>query len=125
MGREAPDPAERTGAALAVSRAHRLRRVLDHGQAVTLGHRHERVHVGGATAEMDRHDRLGAGTDGGRDGVWIDVEIVAHVREHGPCPDRRDRAGGRDEGIGRGDHLVAGADPERAHAEDEGIGAGV
>ena len=56
--------------------------------------------------------------DAHEEGAWVDVD------EHRACTDELDGVCGRRERVGRDDHLVARADPEREHPEMERRGAG-
>ena len=62
--------------------------------------------------------------DRGLDLVHIHAEGIVAVDQHRRRAGFRDRADGRDEGIGRGDDLVAMADAERLQRQLERIGAG-
>ena len=102
-----------------------MRSVLDHRDAGAVGDRHERIEVGGAAEEVNGNDRLRAPADlplhvGRADevGVGIDVGEDWHAAE------TRHGAGGREEGVARQDHLVAGLDVEGHQGEEERVGAG-
>ena len=103
--------AERAGPPSAHLGALRLRHVLDHFQPVLVGQRHDGVHVGRLAVEMDRHDRPGARRDRGGDPLGIDVDPAGRrLDRHHRGAHRRHREPGRDIGVGRHDHLVAGAE---------------
>ena len=77
----------------------RLGGVLDDRQAVLRGDRHDGVHVGQATVQVDGHDRLGARRDRALDARRVHrpggrIDIDEHRRRAGVA-DGRDR---RDEG---------------------------
>ena len=59
--------AEAPGAPAVVRGAVRLCGVLDDGEPVAVGDRHDRVHVGHEAVQVDRHDRLRPRRDGGLD----------------------------------------------------------
>ena len=56
---EAAGQADAAGARASIFSAVRLAGILDDGNAVALGDRRDRVHVGHLAVEMDGHDRLG------------------------------------------------------------------
>ena len=125
MGREAPDPPEAAAHPAVVARSDGLGRVLDDSEPVPLRDLQDRRHVGDAAGQVHRHDGLGLGRDGRLDELRSDVLVVAHVDEDRPGAELHDGGRRGDEGVGRGDHLVAGPDPERGHAEDERVRAGI
>ena len=67
---------ELAGPAAAVRRAEGLRGVLDDREAVALGDRDERVHVGHEAVQVDGHDRLRARRDRRLDEVGVHAEVV-------------------------------------------------
>jgi hypothetical protein len=74
---------------------------------------------------MDREDGAGARRDRPRDGVLVQVEGVRpDIDEHRPRPEAHDGVGGGDEGEGRQDHLVAGAEVAEHGGHLQGGGAG-
>ena len=94
--------------------------LLDHGKAELpeLGERRR------SPEEMDGKDRLGARTDSRSNVLVIEVHRSGvYLREDRRSAAAGDRLCGRIEGERRTDHLVAGADPERVHHEDECVGA--
>ncbi len=105
---------EPAGALPVVRRAVGLGGVLHDPQAVALGDRHERVHVRHEAVEVDRQDRLRAGRDRRLHRGRVDAEVVlADVHQDRRGADPEDRAHRGVEAERDGDHLVAGADPER------------
>ena len=102
---------QRAGPPAAHLGALRLRHVLDHLEPMLVGQRHDGVHVGRFAVEMDRHDRPGARRDRGGDAIGIDVGPAGRrFDRHHLGAHRRHREPGRDIGVGRHDHLVAGAE---------------
>ena len=80
--------------------------------------------VGWASVEMDRDDRPGAfGQRGGCTRRIDQGREFVDVDRHRSGPGRTHRRHGRHRGEGRHDHLVAGADAERAHDELDRRGA--
>ncbi len=78
----------------------------------------------GPAEEVHRHDRLRPLGDARRDVVRVEVERDGiDVGEDGRRADTRDRLGGRVEGEGRADHLVAAPDAHRLEREDERVRA--
>ena len=105
--REAGGVAEAAGPPAAVARTLRLRRVLDHRDAAVPSDRQDPVHVCWASVEVHRHDRLRGRRDYRLHG------LRGHVVSHGIRLDRhrsrtrlRDSQPGRDERVGRNQHLV-------------------
>ena len=81
------------------------------GRPCALGQRQNRLHLGALAVEVDRQDGLGLLADPGLDarrvdvvGRRIDIDEYRLLRQAG------NRAGGGEESVGRGDHLVAGTD---------------
>ena len=123
---EAADRANRACAPALPGRAMRLGGVLDDLQAMLRGDRHDGVHVGHATVQVDGDNGLGARRDRALDGRRVDVPgerigIDQHWRRAGVA-DGRDRG---DEGHGGRDHLVARADAKREQREVQRGGAGI
>ena len=105
-------------------RAHRLRGVLDHGQAVRLGQALRAVHVRRLAEQMHRDDRLGVAGDAPLGGGKVDVEIgVKRVDEHRRRTGAGHRAGGREKRERRAQHFVARADAQRHQREQQRVGA--
>ena len=95
-------------------------------QSLALGERQERVQVAGLTAEMDRHDRLGARRDPPADVGDVDEHRrCVHVAEDRRRAGRQDRLHARRERQRRDDHLVARPDAEPGERDVEGRGAAV
>ena len=112
----------------------RLRRVLDHPQAVPPGDGQDRVHVGRLAVEMHRHDGPRARRDRRLDLGRIQVVgIGRNVDKHRRRAGLVDRLGGRVEGERGCDHLIARADAARQERQvqrrsarsdpDRGLGA--
>ena len=103
----------------AAGRRQRVRRVLDHAQAVAAGDVEDRRHVGGQAAVVHR-DRSPCvfGRDRRLDRVRVDAERrrVDVDQLHVGAEVAHDLGGGG-EGVGRRDHLVARADAERLERE--------
>ncbi len=112
---------ERRGMAAAADRravgmhgAERLAGVLDDRQPVAL----ERGDVGGVAEDVHRQQRRRATGDRGGRRVGVEVEgDRVDVGEHGGGALVDDRVGGGHERERRRDHLVALADPDRAHGQ--------
>ncbi len=117
-----------------------LGRILDDLQTVDPGQFQERVHVGGLTVQVNRHQDLhdisglsvnqpvvlpaAPGRKKVRDGsrgeivsCWIDVAEDGLRAK--PC----DGAAGREEGEGRSDHRVARADPQGHQGDQQRVSA--
>jgi len=123
--------ANRTDALAAVLRRQGMGGVFDDAEPVLGGHLHDRAHVARVPGDVDGEDGSGARGHRGRHGRRIDVQGArVHVDEHGCGPEVQDHLSGGHEGIGRGDHLVAGTDPESQQRQVEccstgGAGDGV
>ena len=103
----------------------RLARVLDHRDAGGAGDLQERVEVDRGPVEVDGDHAAGLGADVlGHDLRGQQVRALVDVDEARRRPDEADGLGGRDEGVGRHDDLVAGPDAERAQGEDDRLGPG-
>ena len=73
---------------------------------------------------MNGHDGGGAGSDGFFNFTGIDIEGVrVDIDKYGPGAYVGNGTGGGDEGEGRGDDFVAGANVESEKREDERVGA--
>ncbi len=117
--------AEVTGPAPAILGTVGLAGVLDHGDAVVASERHQRAHLDGLAPEMDGHDRARPARDRGGHAAGIHQGgLGIHVDEDRRCSDVGDGLGGRDEGEGHGDDLVAEADAGRAERERQRVGSG-
>ncbi len=114
--------------AAAVRRADRLRRVLDHRQAVPLRSGQDGVHIAGITVEMHRHDGFSSRSDGRRDELRVDVERgLVDIDEDGPSAGIDDAVDRGLESERRGDDLVTGADAVSQQGGMEGgrtVGSG-
>ena len=101
-------------------RAGGLRRVLDDGQAERLDLRHGRD----VAEQVHRDDRLRARRERRAHGLGRHAEgLRVDVAEDGPGAGGRDRLGAGVEGEAGHDHVVAGADAERAQRDRERLGA--
>jgi len=86
----------------------RLGRVLDHGEAVTLGDRLDLVHVGWEAVQVHRQDRARPLGDALLDSRRVEVvRARIDVAEDGNAALVRHRHRARDERERRDDHLVA------------------
>jgi hypothetical protein len=117
---EAAGARERPDAATLVECAVRLRRVLDDDEIVALGYFVHGVHVRRLAVEVDGDDGARALGHGALQlcGVEVVGDGVA-VHEDGRGPYGRDGLGRGEEGVGRDDDLVAGADAARQQREVE------
>ncbi len=117
---EAADVADGAHRAPAAARADGLRRVFDDRHA----ERQQGVDLRGAAEEVHRQDGAGARRDRGGDRGGIQVQRDGiDVGEHRPRADAHDGLGGRDEGEGRGHHLVTRPDVDRREGRDQRVGA--
>src|SRR5260370_41291734 len=74
---------------------------------------------------MDHADVLGSGTDGRLQQVLVEIQRVgADVDEYGARAAQHKSVGGGDEGEGRDDHFIAGANIEQQGSHFERVGAG-
>ena len=122
--RERRDISDRPGRPALVGGAERLRRVLDQRQAVAVGQLAERRQVDRLAEQVHDHDRSSAIGDRRLDGVRVEVERVgSDVDEHRDCADPGDGLSRREERVRRGDHLVAGAHPNRFQCQQQRVGA--
>jgi len=105
--------ADAAGAPSAQPGAMRLRGVLDQGQTISSGHGNQGVDVGHLTEQVHRDDRGRSRARCGRHRVGVNQQRVGqHVDEPGARPNRANRFGGRDKGVGGHDDLVARTDPQ-------------
>ena len=100
----------------------RLRRVLEHEEAVAGRDRADVVHRRGPAVEMHRDDHPRARGDRRLEPVRVEIErprvrVDGHGRRAGPPGGQP----GGDEGIAGDDHLVAGRDPARLDHEPERV----
>ncbi len=99
----------------------RLAGILDQRQAVAVGDRPQRRHVGRPAVQVDRQDAGGPGGDGRLDLLGIDVVGGRiHVDEHRGGAGMVDGVDGGDEGVGHRDDLVTGPDPHRPQDQLQG-----
>ena len=123
---EAADVADGAKAAVVPGSAVRVRHVLDHGQPVPLGNGQDGLHVATHPAEVHRHDRAGAGGDGGLDGRRCDVVGVrVDVGKDGDEAGVEDGGDAGEEGDGGDDDLGAAVQAEGLEADLKGAGAAV
>ena len=107
-----------------VAGAVRLRAVLEDHQVVPGGEPLQRLHVDALAVQVDRQQAPGPLGDRGLHLAGVhQVVLRAHVDEDRRRADRVDRDHGRRRGVGDGDHLVAGADPQRLQPQLDGVGA--
>jgi len=100
--------------------------VLDDGEAPPVGERKDRVEVRGSACDVHRHDGAGARRDGGLDLLGVDlVRPRVAVDEDGQRMVQQHDVDRRDEGVGRNDYLVTGADLQRGECGVERGGAAV
>ena len=102
--------------------ANRLGGVFDHHKLVFLRDPHYGVHIGHLAVKVDRDD--GARVRGYLRLDLRRVEVVTgrvDVHEDRLGADARNRARGGKKGVGRGDHLVARANPLRHQANQQRI----
>jgi len=76
-------------------------------------------------AVVDGHDGLGLRRDSQLDGFWCDVEVIAHIHQHGTGPQVDDDVGSGAESEGGDDDLVSWADAQRGQGDVQAGGAGV
>ena len=122
--RQARDVAPGSRRLVAIRGSHRLRGVLDHGEAAGAGDGGDGVHGGRLAIEVDGHDgpRPRRHRLVHERGIQV-VRSRIDVHEDGPRV-HHEHAGRRGhEGEGRGDDLVTGPDADRLEGDDEGIGA--
>ena len=100
----------------------RLAGVLDQDEAEPVRHLRERSHVGHLAVQMDGDDEPRPVGDGLGDQSRIEV-VIGLARVDGDRDSARlmDGSEGRDECIGRDDHLVARLDPRGQQCEPEGV----
>ena len=122
---EAADPADRTEPLPFIGAADRLTGVLDHGDVVSAGDRHDPVHVAGAVRHVDDHDRACARGDFPFEIVRIHRQRVVDFDEFRNRLQQHRRKRRRDPGVGRDQHLIAFADPERDHRAQQRAGSGI
>ena len=122
---ETPDVADRAGAATVPGRQNRLGGILDHRKASGLRDRQDRIHVGGASKQMDGDDRLRPLADLLRHVGRVDqIGDRIDVGEDRHRAESRDGAGGGEEGVAGQDHLVARLDVKGHQRQEQGVAAG-
>ena len=101
-----------------------LRRILDDRNLMAHAGVDDRHQLCRLTEQMHRHNGTRPRRDGRDSGLRIDVERVGFdVHEHGLRAQARHTSRRREEGIGAGDDLVAGADADRHQCGQNGVGA--
>jgi hypothetical protein len=122
--REASHRAHAAGGSIAITRADRLRRVLDDRRVGASRDLEHRIHIGAQAIQMDGNDRAGARRDrsGHRRRVDVEGERI-DVDETRRRAKTHDRPRCREERERRGDHLVAGTDAERHERDDQRVGS--
>ena len=114
---------ELAGPPAVIRRAVSLGGVLDDREAVALGDRDERIHVGHEPVQVDRHDRLRPGRDGRLHEVGVHREVLGpDVHEDRAGARAQDDADGGVEAEADRDDLVARADAEAV--QDRLLGEG-
>src|SRR5438093_6105766 len=123
---EGGGPAEAADAPAVVARAVGLAGILDDGDVVASGDRQDGIEIRGPAVEVHRHDCPRARGDRGFDALGVEVGgSGTDVHEHRPGADVGDGFGGGDEGVGRGDDLVARLHPHRQQGQMQGARARV
>ncbi len=122
--REAAERAEAADRTPLVQGPDCLRRVLDDWHARLRRRGQNRIEVRRLAVQMDGDDRLRPRRDGRRHPRRVDVvRDGVDVDEHGRRAEPRHAAGGREERIRAGDDLVARADAQGHHRDEQGVGA--
>src|SRR6185312_11078909 len=112
---------EVAGLAALVGCSEALGGVFDDGQIAGGGL--NGVDVGTLAIERDGENGAGAGGDGCGDTGGVKVICArVNVHEDGLCAEQRDHLDGGDEGEGRGDDLIFGADAKRHEGNEQGVG---
>ena len=133
-GKEGQAPHRRQGAGEAAVLEHRPQRlsgILDDGNPDPAGQCEDARHVAALAVEMDRHDGLHAALHAGgetgphalerRRAQVVTGGIDVHEDRHRVQP--RDDPRGGEEGVRRGEDVIAGADLERHERGEERVGA--
>jgi hypothetical protein len=106
--------------------AQGVRGVLHEADAPRARQRAERREVGGVAAVVHRHDGAGPRRERALDGARVEAERVGlDVHQHRPGTHVLDDVHAGDEGVGRGDDLVARAHAQRGQREVQAAGGGV
>ena len=125
--REAAHVADRADGLAFILAADGLRAVLDNVQVMLAGNGHDAIHVTHNAIQMDNDNALGALGDLAFDVIRVDGVALIHVAEDGHRTRLHHRERGRDERVGRHDHLIARADAQRRDADvqrSRAVGAG-
>ena len=109
-----------------IVRAVRLGAILNHGNAGVLGNRLQNVKIGRMAVKVHGDDgprlvRIGLGDGEGVDGVGGGVDIDEHRR----CAREHNRGHGGHGGVRHGNHLVTGANVQRAQRQQQRISSRV
>ena len=120
---ERPGDAERSGHPALERGEMGLRAVLDEMELVPVADGLDGLDIHGLSEDVDGDDGLGPGRDLGLDQLRIDVEVLVDVHEDGFGAGLADGFRGRDEAVGDGDDLVAGADAQGLEGDVDGVGA--
>ena len=90
-----------------------LCRIFHHRQTVRCGDGEDGVQIDRLAKEVDWHDSLGTGRDGGlQQGRIHQVAVRINIHKNGLGPAKRDRLTGGDERGRHRDNLIARPDPE-------------
>jgi len=120
---EAADIADGADGAAVIFAADGLRTVLDNIEVMLLRNVHDAAHITDDTVQMHDDDALGAVGDLALNIIRVNGVVGGHVAENGDRTGLHDGIGGRDEGIRRDEHLVAGANAEAGNANMQGCRA--
>lgn len=124
MQGEAPRDSERAGAVPLRFRQDRLAGILDQRKPVPLRDRLQAEHVRHVSGKMNRDDGFRSLRDRRLDLVDVHTKAVVAIDEHRFRTEFVDRADGRDEGVGRGDDLVAVPDTARLQRKLDRVRSG-
>ncbi len=127
VGVEAEDSGVAEGADgfAAVLASQPLARIFNHSNLVPAGDRAVLGHEDRVAEGLDREDGFGLGRDRVLDALRVHVQgLGADVHEDRLRADIQNAVRRRDEGKGRGDDLIAGADAHREHEHVQPGGAG-
>ena len=121
---EAADHAERADAPSAVAGAMCLAGILDHVDPGLAREREDRIEIDGGAEQVHRDYAAYAGVEVGGDDLGGDqMRVGVDVDQSRSRADGADRLRRGDERVGRHDHLVAGADLQRAQRQYQRLGA--